>query len=264
MSARPGARLAPRVGARRSHVPCRSHAPRSVVGSSSRRVRTTIVVSLAAHAVVVLAVVVVPLFAQIRLPSPARPISAYVMAAAYEDVPLPAPPGRASADPSSLRTLVLRWLTSPRPRLSKRPQTIGSGTHRPCRRAVCRRVEFPGRTSSRAMPACLHRRHWPSRRPLPRPSHPLRVGGDIRAPRKLQHVAPVYPPIAAQARVSGTVILEATISPTGEVVDVRVLRSVPLLDAAAVAAVRQWRYDAPRLNGTPVAVLLTVTVQFAQ
>ena len=96
------------------------------------------------------------------------------------------------------------------------------------------------------------------------PSHPLRVGGDIRAPRKLQHVAPVYPPIAAQARVSGTVILEATISPTGEVVDVRVLRSVPLLDAAAVAAVRQWRYDAPLLNGTPVAVLLTVTVQFAQ
>ena len=64
--------------------------------------------------------------------------------------------------------------------------------------------------------------------------------------------------------MAGTVILEATISPSGEVADVRVLRSVPLLDAAAVAAVRQWRYDPPRLNGVPVAVLLTVTVQFAQ
>ena len=95
-------------------------------------------------------------------------------------------------------------------------------------------------------------------------TRPVRVGGDIRAPRKLHHVAPIYPPIAAQARVSGTVILDATISPSGEVVDVRILRSVPLLDAAAVTAVRQWRYDPPRLNGTPVAVLLTVTVHFAQ
>jgi len=77
-------------------------------------------------------------------------------------------------------------------------------------------------------------------------------------------VAPIYPAVAAQARISGTVILEATIAPSGEVVDVTVLRSVPLLDAAAVAAVRQWRYDAPLLNGTPVAVLLTVTVRFAQ
>lgn len=49
---------------------------------------------------------------------------------------------------------------------------------------------------------------------------------------------------------------------TGAVVDARILRSVPLLDAAALAAVRQWRYTPTRLNGRPVSVLMTVTVQF--
>jgi protein TonB len=73
----------------------------------------------------------------------------------------------------------------------------------------------------------------------------------------------VYPSIALQAKVGGTVVLEATIGRTGVVTDVRVLRSVPLLDAAAVAAVQQWRYEPTRLNGEPVAVLLTVTVRFA-
>lgn len=93
---------------------------------------------------------------------------------------------------------------------------------------------------------------------------PVPVGGNIRPPRKLHHVAPVYPGIAAHARIAGTVVLEATISRSGVVSDVRVLRSVPLLDAAAVEAVRQWRYEAPLLNGEPVAVLLTVTVHFNQ
>ena len=59
-------------------------------------------------------------------------------------------------------------------------------------------------------------------------------------------------------------MLEATIAPGGHVVDVRVLRSVPLLDAAAVEAVRRWRYEEPTLNGRPIAVLLTVTVRFGQ
>jgi len=100
--------------------------------------------------------------------------------------------------------------------------------------------------------------------PTPSVRPPVRVGGDIRPPRKLQHVAPEYPALAAQARITGTVVLEATISLSGVVTDVRVLRSVPLLDAAAVEAVRQWRYEPPRLNGEPVAVLLTVTVRFGQ
>ncbi|MCY4058444.1 MAG: TonB family protein, partial [Gammaproteobacteria bacterium] len=91
---------------------------------------------------------------------------------------------------------------------------------------------------------------------------PVRVGGDIPPPVKIRDVRPVYPPVAQSARVQGVVILEATINPLGEVVDVRVLRSVPLLDEAAIEAVRQWRYTPTVLNGVPVPVMFTVTVNF--
>src|SRR5688572_9695684 len=100
----------------------------------------------------------------------------------------------------------------------------------------------------------------PARRVDSPPS--LRVGGGIRQPQKVHHVAPLYPEIARSARVSGLVILEAILAEDGTVRDVRVLRSVPLLDAAAVAAVREWRFTPTLLNGTPVPVVMTVTVAF--
>jgi periplasmic protein TonB len=96
----------------------------------------------------------------------------------------------------------------------------------------------------------------------PTPSVPRRVGGDIQQPTKIAHVSPTYPSIARSARVSGVVILEATIDEVGAVRDVRVLRSIPLLDQAAVDAVRQWRFTPTLLNGQPVSVLMTVTVAF--
>ena len=73
---------------------------------------------------------------------------------------------------------------------------------------------------------------------------------------------PVYPPIAIQAKRYGTVVLEAVIDETGTVRDVTVLRSVPLLDRAAIDAVRQWRYSPTKLNGVPVTIIMTVTVTF--
>jgi protein TonB len=91
---------------------------------------------------------------------------------------------------------------------------------------------------------------------------PLRIGGAVRAPVKTKHVAPVYPPIARSARVQGVVILEATIDERGQVTDARVLRSIPLLDQAAIDAVRQWEFAPTLLNGQPVAVIMTLTVQF--
>jgi protein TonB len=94
------------------------------------------------------------------------------------------------------------------------------------------------------------------------PSGPVRVGGKISAPSKVNNVPPVYPPMAKQARVEGTVILEATISAQGRVTDVKVLRGIPLLDNSAIDAVRQWRYTPTQLNGTPVPVIMTVTVNF--
>ena len=73
---------------------------------------------------------------------------------------------------------------------------------------------------------------------------------------------PVYPQIAQSARVQGVVIIEATIDRTGKVTQTRVLRSVPLLDQAALDAVRKWEYEPTLVNGVAVPVIVTVTVKF--
>jgi protein TonB len=92
---------------------------------------------------------------------------------------------------------------------------------------------------------------------------PMRVGGEIQAPEKLVHVNPQYPELARRARLSGIVILEATIDREGNVVGVNVLRGLGLgLDEAAVNAVSEWKYTPTFYNGRPVEVLMTVTVQF--
>jgi len=98
--------------------------------------------------------------------------------------------------------------------------------------------------------------------PPPPPAAPLRVGGDIKEPKKLKNVPPVYPKIAQAAKVQGLVIIEAIISKEGDVKDAKVIRSVPMLDTAALEAVRQWKYTPPLLNGVPVDVVMTVTVNF--
>jgi TonB family protein len=92
---------------------------------------------------------------------------------------------------------------------------------------------------------------------------PVRVGGDIKEPRRITSVAPVYPAIAQQAGVQGIVIIEAVIGTDGGVQSARVLRPVPLLDQAALDAVTQWRYTPTLLNGQPVPVIMTVTVTFS-
>ena len=93
---------------------------------------------------------------------------------------------------------------------------------------------------------------------------PLRIGGQIQAPKKIKDVPPVYPAIAQSARGSGAVMIEATIGPDGKVIDARVVRSIPLLDQAALDAVRQWEYLPTLLNGVPVPVLVTVTINFTR
>jgi len=95
------------------------------------------------------------------------------------------------------------------------------------------------------------------------PANAVRVGGNMKQPVKTKHVAPVYPPIAQSANVQGVVILEAVIGVDGKVQDARILRSIPLLDQAAIDAVKQWEFTPTLLNGTPVPVIMTVTVQFS-
>ena len=78
----------------------------------------------------------------------------------------------------------------------------------------------------------------------------------------MKDVKPIYPAIAQSARVQGIVIIEATIGPGGTVQEAKVLRSIPLLDAAALDAVKQWVFTPTLLNGLPVPVIMTVTVNF--
>jgi len=94
------------------------------------------------------------------------------------------------------------------------------------------------------------------------PVAPIRIVGPLEEPRKTHHVNPVYPKQAMAARVQGVVILECTISPQGKVVAVKTLRSVPQLDEAAMAAVKQWEYTPTAINGVAVPVIMTVTVNF--
>src|SRR5687767_1379545 len=94
------------------------------------------------------------------------------------------------------------------------------------------------------------------------PSGPLVVGGHIKPPARTKYVMPEYPEIARANRVEGIVILETIIGADGKVAEARVLRSNPLLDQAALAAVREWEYSPTLLNGKPTAVLMTVTVRF--
>jgi TonB family protein len=98
--------------------------------------------------------------------------------------------------------------------------------------------------------------------PLNTPPDTVRVGGDIKEPKKIKHVAPVYPDLAQASKVQGVVILEVLVDQNGAVADARVLRSVALLDQAAVDAVMQWRFTPTLLNGNPVSVVMTVTVNF--
>jgi len=102
---------------------------------------------------------------------------------------------------------------------------------------------------------------YPSQPPPP-PDAPVRVGGNIGVPVRIVDAEPVLPAAAQQAGIRGVVILEITIARDGRVSDARVLRSIPLLDAAALEAARKWRYEPTLLNGAPVPVILTATVNF--
>jgi TonB family protein len=91
---------------------------------------------------------------------------------------------------------------------------------------------------------------------------PVRVGGDVKEPKKIKDVKPIYPDIALANRVQGIVILEVIITYDGTVREARVLRPVELLSEAAVEAVRQWQFTPTLLNNQSVEVVMTVTVNF--
>lgn len=98
--------------------------------------------------------------------------------------------------------------------------------------------------------------------PAPAPAAPIRVGGDVKRPRAIYAPDPAYPTIARIARVQGEVVVDSTIDQRGNVVGMKVISGRKLLIPAALAALRQWRFEPTYLNGRPIAVEFHVTIQF--
>jgi len=112
-------------------------------------------------------------------------------------------------------------------------------------------------TSSRALPGA------PATPPPPSANQNIRVGGNVQEARVLSKVQPAYPPLARQARVSGTVRVEATIGKDGRVKRAVAISGPPLLRQAAAEAVQRWKYSPGTLNGEPQEVTTQVDVAFA-
>jgi protein TonB len=94
---------------------------------------------------------------------------------------------------------------------------------------------------------------------------PIRVGATqaIKGPTVTKSVKAEHPAVAMQARVQGTVIVEALVDEQGRVADARVVKSIPLLDRAALDAAKQWEFTPTVINGEAVPVLVTLEMNFA-
>ena len=213
----------------------------------------TVPLSIAAHALLAAAVVIVPLMASDLVPTPRTMMSAFTAAAELPDPP-PPPVSRspqATVTPAATSTAVA---TEASDRILPEAPPAGAAPGPDVLHSIPGGVDGGvGLVTTGTVPPPV---------PPPAPAQLLRVGGKIKEPTKLRHVPPVYPAIAQQARVGGLVIIEATIGTDGHVKDARVLRSQPLLDEAALSAVRQWVFTPTTLNGVPVPVVMTVTVNF--
>ena len=215
----------------------------------------TLGVSIVFHLCLIAGVIATPLLATGDLPPIPRAAPEYVLVVARMPPVPPAPRTAAPTTPSTAAPLdppdrVMPEAPIPAPPGPPDPfDVVGDDPH-------AGPFVSAGTGGGDALPP-------PPPPPPPAPKQVYQVGGDIRPPQKIRDVAPRYPAIAQASRVEGIVILEALISEDGSVQNVKVLRGKPLLDEAAVDAVRQWRFTPPLLNGQPVPVVMTVTVSFS-
>jgi protein TonB len=219
----------------------------------------TFPISFGLHSIAVLAIIIVPILQPDLLPEPTSVVKAFFVEPAAAPAPPPPPP------PPAPRAAPTRPVVQPPPTSSTftAPIAVPQEIHREeslsdfgVEGGVAGGVEggVPGGVVGGVvggLPAAP-----------PPTERAIRVGGNVKPPLKTFNIDPVYPDIAKQAHVQGVVILECTISPQGRVTNVKVLREIPLLNEAAMAAVRQWRYTPTLLNGVPVPVIMTVTVNF--
>ena len=220
----------------------------------SRATGGTLAVSIVAHAAILAAVIVVPLLATDTLPDLADTVGVF-----RPDAPLPPEPPRPLIDRTNSTTQPTERNVAP----VEPPDEIVDEVLRPPQQDYA--IGDVGPTGEGAIDGLIGGTGdgipQPPSPPPPAPQKPVRLSA-YEMPRKVHDVAPTYPAIARAASVQGMVIIEAVIAVDGTVRDARVLRSIPLLDHAALDAVKQWRYAPTRLNGIAVPVIVTVTVHF--
>jgi protein TonB len=213
-------------------------------------------VSVAIHSVVLAFVFLAQTFDVGALPTPRKALAFETpIAKMAPDVPLPAP-RRAAASSEHAVAAATAPVTAPE---GVKPETGHEGLPTVVNPDLVSSVEPSGEPCNciigdSVLPA-------PPPQP-PAPQKPVHLHQGIQPPRKIVDVQPVYPVIARESRQQGVVILETVIDAKGGVEQVRVLRGYPLLDQAAIDAVRQWRFTPALLNGQPVPVVMTVTVNF--
>jgi periplasmic protein TonB len=236
---------------------------RSDPADAARRRRTTVTASLVAHAVIVTCLVLVPLlFFEPALPDVGDAVRAFFVMP--RDVPPPPPPPPPPAPgPRPVRAIATPQATPPPSAFVapiEMPDQIElevTGLDLGIEGGVPGGVEggVPGGVVGGVVGGLPGA-------PPPPPAKVVRIGGSVVAPKLVRRVEPVYPELAVQARAQAIIILEAHVGTDGHVKDVAVLRGQPLFDEAALAAVRQWRYQPLLLNGEPTEFLLTVTLIF--
>jgi protein TonB len=235
-------------------MPANLFDPASRPASAGASRRFTVVTSIAIHAGVVVLVVVLPLIGAVSMPAAMNRIDAFVAPPELPPMPVAQPPSAPRSAPA----------VNPDAAPIHVPATITDEVSTPVRGVP----EVPGAlpigpgVGPASVPGGAGEVSIAQPPPPEKPAI-VRAGGKVAFPKRIIYAEPVYPPIAQSARVEGTVILEATINESGDVVNIRVLRSIPLLDAAAKEAVAKWRYSPTTLNGERVPVLVTVTVTFS-
>jgi protein TonB len=215
----------------------------------------TLAVSVVVHAVVALTVFVAPLLAVGPLPTPRRVLA--FERVVFVEPALPRAP--APTTPTPVQAGNAFPTDAPRDIEPERPVPAASSLGDP---ALPRFDGPPGDAAVEGIGSGVVSNPVTPPPPTVVTHDPVHVGGLIQAPTKVHHVAPQYPALARASRIQGVVILEAVIAEDGAVREVRVLKGLPLLDAAAMDAVRQWRFTPTRLNGQPVPIVMTVTVAF--
>ena len=215
------------------------------------------------HIVILAALIIVPLYT-----------TGTIQLGKYDETPLVAPPAAPPPPPPAAARAVVPHTSTTRPKLTYTQGKLTAPTSIPKTVSVDNAAAapdlggvvggVPGGVAGGQLGGVFGGTGTSVPIPPPQPAAKriVRVGSSLKAPRQIYSIQPDYPPLARQAHVWGTVVVNAVIDEHGNVVQARALSGHPLLISAALKAVLQWKYEPTLLSGTPVAVEMEVTVHF--